>query len=43
MKARLSYSYGSDDDDRSEKYLAARGHNAYVAGCQRSYERNYNI
>ena len=43
MKARLSYSYGSDDDDRREKYLEARGHNMYIARCQCNYERNYNI
>ena len=41
-KPRLSYSHGSEDDDKSEKYLAARVHNTYVARCQRNYERNYN-
>ena len=42
-KPRLSYSHGFDDNDRSEKYLAARVHNTYVARCQCNYERNYNI
>ena len=35
--------YGSEDDDRREKYLDARGHNTYVARCHCNYERNYNI
>ena len=42
-KPRLSYSHGFDDNDRSEKYLAARVHNTYVARCQCNYERNRNI
>ena len=45
-KPRLSYSHGSDDDDKSEKYLAAKVQNTYVAvaGCQCNYGGcNYSI